>query len=32
MISKIGNGQQYEGEIERYVDITLRTMELDIWI
>ena len=29
VISKIGNGQQYEGEIERDVDTALRTLKLD---
>lgn len=29
VVTKIGNGQQYEGHIEDYVDLALKTMKLD---
>jgi diketogulonate reductase-like aldo/keto reductase len=29
IVSKIGNGQQYEGHIERCVDLSLKTMQTD---
>lgn len=29
VVTKIGNGQQYEGHIEEYVDLALKTMKLD---